>query len=170
MGDSAYGKYALLYAGADDIPELVVDYCGYGMNLYTYEKGRGHCLMNHWGYGAMGNFGYSYCPRKGIYYNQNADMAGAILKESYLSKRGKGQLKVDYWVKTTNFKDIDDIGGPSAGDLFGDEAGGVEYYNNTGKEMTEAEIKAVVDLYKTYEMVELCGVMDYDTLLRKLGK
>lgn len=168
--DGGKYEYDLVYADDDDIPELVVDYPGYGMSLYTYENGHGHCLMNRWAYGAMGNGGYGYFPRKGIYYNGNADYAGMIYYDTYMSKRGEGELKTDYWVKTINFLDPDGDGWPSEDDPFEEGAGGIEYHNETDKEMAEAEIKAVVELYNSYEMEQLCGVMNYEALLVLLEK
>ena len=35
--------------------------------------------------------------------------------------------------------------------------------------MTPDEVKAAVDLYNSYEMIPLSGVMDYDSLLARLG-
>ncbi len=64
----------------------------------------------------------------------------------------------------------DGDGWPSEDDPFEEGAGGVEYYNETDKDMTEDEIKAIVDLYETYKKEQLCGVMDYYSLLTKLGK
>lgn len=165
-------KYDLIYADDDDIPELVIDVPGYGASLYTYENGKAHCLMNDWAYGAMGNAGYSYIPGTGVYYNGNADHAGAIYYESYMSKREEGELATDYWVKHINFNDLDGDGWPSEDELeaSGEYVGSSEYYNETNKEMTKDEIKAVIDQYNSYEMKPITGVMEYEELLTALGK
>ncbi|WP_026489148.1 hypothetical protein [Butyrivibrio sp. XBB1001] len=165
-------KYDLIYADDDDIPELVIDVPGYGASLYAYENGKAHCLMNDWAYGAMGNAGYSYIPGTGVYYNGNADHAGAIYYESYMSKREEGELATDYWVKHINFNDLDGDGWPSEDELeaSGDYVGSSEYYNETDKKMTEDEVKAVIDQYNSYEMKPITGVMEYEELLSALGK
>ena len=49
-----------------------------------------------------------------------------------------------------------------------DTDGTAEYVNNTGKKMTDGEIKATVDLYDSYEKKEITGTMDYDAILEKL--
>ena len=49
-----------------------------------------------------------------------------------------------------------------------DTDGTTEYVNNTGKKMTDDEIKATVDLYNSYEKKEITGTMDYDAILEKL--
>ena len=163
--------FDLIQADGDDIPELVIDYPGYGTSLFTFENGYARCLMNHWPYGAGGNSGYSYIPGMGVYYNGNADYAGAIYYETYMSKRDVGELGTDYWVKYINFNDLDGDGEPSEYELSvsGEYAGSAEYYNKTDRVMTPDEVKAAVDLYNSYEMKSLTGTMDYDDLLVQLG-
>ena len=46
-----------------------------------------------------------------------------------------------------------------------DTDGTAEYVNNTGKKMTDDEIKATVDLYDSQEKKEITGTMDYDAIL-----
>ena len=127
--------------------------------------------MNNWPYGAGGNSGYSYVPRMGIYYNGNADYAGAIYYEAYMSARDGGEIATDYLVKNINFNDLDGDGEPSQEELEASGAykGSSEYYSNIGMEMTEEEIKAVVDRYNSYEMKYLSGTLDYDSLLAQLS-
>ncbi len=163
--------YDLIQADGDDVPELVIDYPGYGTSLFTYENGSARCLMNHWPYGAGGNAGYSYLPGTGVYYNGNADYAGAVYYEYYMSKRDAGELGTDYWVKHINFNDFDGDGEPSEEELLASReyVGSAEYHNETGREMTPDEVKAAVDLYNSYEMRPLSGAMDYDSLLAQLG-
>ena len=126
--------------------------------------------MNHWPYGAGGNSGYSYLPGTGVYYNGNADYAGAVYYEYYLSKRDAGELGTDYWVKHINFNDFDGDGEPSEEELLASReyVGSAEYHNETGREMTPDEVKAAVDLYNSYEMRPLSGAMDYESLLARL--
>ena len=163
--------FDLIQADGDGIPELVVDYPGYGTSLFTFENGYARCLMNHWPYGAGGNAGYYYLPGTGVYYNGNADYAGAIYYETYMSKHEAGELATDYWVKNINFNDLDGDGEPSEYELSvsGQYVGSAEYHNETGREMSPDEVKAVVDQYDSYEMRSLTGVMDYAGLLAQLG-
>jgi hypothetical protein len=163
--------YDLIYADDDVIPELVIDYSGYRVSLFTYENGYAHTLMNNWPYGAGGNSGYSYVPRTGIYYNGNADYAGAIYYEFYMSARAGGEIDTDYWVKNINFNDLNGDGEPSEEELAASReyTGSSEYHNETDRQMTEEEIKAVVELYNSYDMVSIFGVMDYASLLAQLG-
>lgn len=164
-------QFDLIYADADDIPEFVVGYTGYWVSLVAYENGKAHYLMNSWSYGAGGNGGYSYAPKKGIYYNGNADLAGAIYYNTYMSKRDEGELGTDYWVKDINFNDLDGDGWPSEDELntSGEYVGSSEYHNETGNDMTEDEIKEVISLYESYEMKQISGRMDYPTFLDKLA-
>ena len=164
-------QYDLIYADDDDIPEFVVGYPGYWVSLVAFEDGKAHYLINEWAYGAGGNAGYSYAPKKGIFYNGNADYAGAIYYNTYMSKRDVGEIETDYWTKCYNFNDLDGDGSPSDDELqVSDEfVGSIEYYNETDKKMTEEEIKAIVDLYDSYETEVISGQMDYATFLDKLA-
>ncbi len=163
-------KFDTVDTDGDGIPELVADLPGYQMSLFTYEEGAVRCLMDHWPYGAMGNAGYSYAPGKGIYYNENADFAGAIRYSTFMSKHESGELEADYTVKTTIFEDIDGDGVPSEEELeaSGDFEGIVEYYDETGAEIPESEAKETIDLYYSYEMEELAGVLSYESIIKKL--
>ncbi len=170
MMTDEYG-YGLIYADADDVPELVIDHFGYGVSLYTYRNGHAKLLMDRWTYGAGGNSGYSYMPGKGIYYNGNADYAGAVYYDTYMSEREDGEIAADYWVRSLNFNDLDGDGEPSEEEFaVSDEyEGNREYHNETDKEMTEEEIKAVVEKYEGYEMKPLEGTMDYESIMRTLN-
>lgn len=163
-------QYDLIYADDDDIPEFVVGHSGSFVSLITYEDGKAHYLMNGWSFGIGGNSGYSYAPRKEIYYNENADYAGAVCYSTYMSKRDVGELGIDYRVKELNFIDLDGDGWPSVDEPLttGGSVGSLEYYNGTDKEMSDEEIKAVISLYESYERKPIMGRMDYPTFLDKL--
>jgi hypothetical protein len=69
------------------------------------------------------------------------------------------------------YKDGD--GSPSEDEYTGSDELKVyeeRYYNETGIEMTEDELRAKVDLLKSYEYESLGGDMDYAALLEALGK
>ncbi len=53
--------------------------------------------------------------------------------------------------------------------VSGQYVGSAEYHNETGREMSPDEVKAVVDQYSSFEMRSLMGTMDYDSLLAQLG-
>ncbi|MCR5789893.1 MAG: hypothetical protein K6G83_08390 [Lachnospiraceae bacterium] len=164
-------QYDLIYADDDDIPEFVVGHPGYWVSLIAYEDGKAHYLMNRWPYGALGNGGYFYAPGKGIYYNGDADSAGALYYNYYMSKRDEGGLGTDYWVLDINFNDLDGDGEPSEYELqnSGEYVGSSEYHNETDKDMTEEEIKDVISLYESYEMKQITGRMDYPAFLDELA-
>ena len=163
-------EFDLIYADDDNIPELVAGDTGYWVSLYTYENGKAHCLMNHWGYGAGGNAGYYYAPKTGMYFNGNADYAGAVYYEYYMSKRDEGEIATDYWIKNINFNDTDGDGEPTGEELeaSGGYEGTSEYHDNTGKNLTEAQIKEIIDGYAGYETECIVGNMNYDALIEKL--
>ena len=104
--------FELVYFDDDDIPELVADYRGYFMNLYTYHDGEIYILMNQWGYGAGGNHGYEYCPRKGSVRNYDADYAGLILYTTYWELGDGYQLDHVVSIKFLNFIDANGNGVP----------------------------------------------------------
>ena len=164
-------RFDLIMADDDGIPELVVGYPGYRTSLYTWEDGRVRCLMHQWPYGAGGNSGYSYVPGMGIYYNGNSDYAGAVYYETYMSKRDEGELATDFWVRTNNYVDLDGDGEPSWEEIeaSGSYFGSAEYHNETGREMSEEEIRAVIERYESYEKKPLVGELDYETLLARLA-
>ena len=163
--------YDLIYADADEIPELVINQPGYWTSLFTFENGQARCLMNRWSYGAGGNAGYSYYPGTGVYYNGNADYAGAIYYEYYMSKRDTGEIDTDYWVRHLNFNDLNGDGEPSEEELLasGDYTGSSEYRSEINPQMTKDEIRAAIAVYQNMEMLPLAGTMDYATLLSRLG-
>ena len=72
-------KYDLVYLDEDGVPELVVGHPGYSVSVYQYDGGTLYPVMDHWGYGAMGNHGYEYLPGGNVIRNYNADLAGAIM-------------------------------------------------------------------------------------------
>ena len=164
-------RYDLIYTDSDEIPELAVDLPGYAMTLFTYENGHTRCLMNRWGYGAMGNHGYFWAPGSGIFYNSNADYAGAIVYETYMSKRNAGELGTDYWVKNLYFNDLDGDGTPSQEELesSGEYIGSAEYHSNVDPGTGE-EIRTVVEGMEKLAWQPLVGTMDISELLAKLEK
>lgn len=91
--------FNLIYLNEDDIPELVAGPHGL-VSIYSYEAGEEehsisgtlHTVMDQWGYGGGGNYGYDYLPGENVIYNMNSDSAGAIQYLSYLSMNEEYEL------------------------------------------------------------------------------
>lgn len=98
-------KYELIDIDGDDIPELAAGVSGYFVSLYTYRDGKVYTLMDEWGYGAMGNAGYEYCPGKNSLRNYNADMAGGIMNTTYMTVNDKYSIETVAYIVTYNWDD-----------------------------------------------------------------
>ena len=169
VADDGY-KFDLAYTDDDDIPELVIGRPGYWVSLFAYEDGHIHRLIDGWAYGAGANSGYYYAERKNVFINDNSDYN--VHYTSFMSKRDKGEIATDYYIKYIYFKDLDGDGNPSEEELAASDGDDcfVEYHNNTDKKMSEKEIKKITTKYSKYDYKELCGDMDYETLLAELSK
>ena len=110
-------KYNLIYFDEDDIPELAAGVSGYYMSLYTWRDGNVYTLMDHWGYGAMGNAGYEYCPKKNSLRNDNSDFAGAIVYTTYMKIGGQCTLEPVVQIETYNFDDVNENGIPDEDEM-----------------------------------------------------
>lgn len=115
-------KYNLIFFDDDDIPELVADYTGYYVSMYTYHDGRIYTVMDEWVYGAGGNHGYDYCPRKGSVRNYDTDYAGLILWTTYWTLGEGYELEPVVSIEFLNFIDENGNGRPD-----GDESETVGY-------------------------------------------
>lgn len=163
--------YGLIDGNGDDIPELVIDNQGYSVSLYSFEDDSVHCLMYRWAYGAGGNYGYMYAPGKNVYINHNSDYAGAVQYDSYMSSHEGAEISTDYYVESLYFKDTDGDRSPSQEELSATDEMDVFsafYYNSTDKEMSEDEIKAMIDEFDTYNYEEVTGDVSYDDFLNAL--
>ncbi|WP_027208246.1 hypothetical protein [Butyrivibrio hungatei] len=169
VADDGY-KFDLAYTDDDDIPEFVIGRPGYWVSLFAYEDGHIHRLIDGWAYGAGANSGYYYAERKNVFINDNSDYN--VHYTSFMSKRDKGEIATDYYIKYIYFKDLDGDGNPSEEELAASDGDDcfVEYHNNTDKKMSEKEIKKITTKYSKYDYKELCGDMDYETLLAELSK
>ncbi len=119
-------EYNLIYVDEDDIPELAAGISGYYVSLYTYHEGTVHTLMDQWGYGAMGNVGYEYSPRKNSLRNYNTDYAGAILYTTYMTIGSSYSIDIEASLVTYNFDDVNENGMPDE-----DEMGSMGLYSIT---------------------------------------
>lgn len=136
--------YDLIYVDEDEIPELVSGRNGYFVNLYTYKDGSLSMLMNHWAYGAMGNSGYDYAPRKNNMRNYNADQAGAIMNTYYMRINERGEMETPMWIESVNYIDKNGNGMLDEDEEFGE---GPVYIN--GEKASPEEVDAV---YGAYDM------------------
>jgi len=155
--------YNLIYFDGDDVPELVAALPCF-INMYTYDSGKIYTIIDDWGYGAMGNVGYEYAPYKNTLRNYNADLAGAIVYETYMKINENNEIDYHYEESLTRwlFDDKDDSGYPSD-DEFVDET--LYYYGN--KKITEEEYNSYV-IDGEYEYIE--GKMNVDEIMAELGR
>ncbi|ADL35547.1 hypothetical protein bpr_I2817 [Butyrivibrio proteoclasticus B316] len=171
MSSSVYGyDYGLIDGNGDAIPELVINGAS-TTSLFTFENGHIHCLMQKWGWGAMGNHGYEYAPGKNVYFNDNSDYAGAIHYDSFMMPSEGQELQTYYSVKTNYFKDEDKDGIPSEDELAANsdmEYSESYYENHTGVEMTQEELETKVNELWNYDYKPLQGDADYEGLITVL--
>lgn len=161
--------FDLIYVDNDDIPELVVDNHGYWVSLYGFKDGHAYNIMDSWGYGAMGNYGYSYSPKNNVFYNWNTDYAGAIGYTTLFSINDEGKVVTTYWSMLINFNDIDGNEEPSEEELeSADEYSGSIKYYSSDKDMSEEEIKKEMDKYESCHFEELIGTKDYNSIMEQL--
>lgn len=157
-------SYDLIYFNNDNIPELVVGKNGNWVSMYTYNtKTKKACaLMEQWGYGVMGNTGYSYAPKKNYLYNLNNDYAGAVrnvycmkIKNYKLVSRHPKPLKI------LHFKDTNKNGYPDNGEKFTEKP--FYYYGN--KKITQKKFMALAN---PKNLEPIIGKMNYTKIRKKL--
>ncbi len=168
--DESPTSYDLIYVDEDDIPELVVGNPGYWVSLYSFKNDQTYCLMDQWAYGAMGNSGYTYAPKKNVLYNGNADYAGSIYYNSYMSINDGGELATSYWSMDINFDDVNGDEIPSEEELETAEGRtyDTKYYSEINKDMSEEDIKKIIDEYSAFEYEQIEGTQDYNSIMEQL--
>lgn len=151
-------EYDLIYFDEDEIPELVAGDSGYFTSLYTYNDGKLYTLMDSWPYGAMGNLGYEYSPRKNSLRNYNNDYAGAVTYTTYMTVGPQYSMDTVVQIETYNFDDANGNGIPDE-----NEQDSMGVYNTSyieGVEVTTEECNSYDA--GNYEYIE--GKMDIETL------
>lgn len=133
-------RYNLIYFDGDDIPELVVGSNGYYVSLYTYQDGTVYTLMDHWGYGVMGNAGYEYAPKKNSLRNYNTDYAGAVLYTTYEKASEQHTMDMVVQIETYNWDDVNKNGIPDENEQESLGKYSVSYID--GREVTAEECTA----------------------------
>ena len=160
--------YDLIYVDDDDIPELVAgtECC---VSLYSFKDGHACPLMNQWTYGAMGNICYEYSSKNNVIYNGNADDAGATYYNTYMAIDDERKLVISYWTKDLHF--IDENKSPSEEELASSSeyVTTTKYYSEIDKDISEDEIKKVIDKYASYQYEQLIGTQDYDSIMKQLA-
>lgn len=156
--------YNLIYFDDDNIPELVAGVDGYYASLYTYHDGNIYTLMNRWSYGAGGNTGYEYSPRKNSMRNYNSDYAGAILYTTYLSVSERHTMDTVTQIKTYNFDDVNGNGIPDKDEEESIGYYGISYIN--GVEVTPEEW----DAFEVGEYEYIRAAMSLEVLQSKLNE
>lgn len=149
-------EYNLIYFDDDDIPELVVGKNEYYISMYTFSDGEIYNLIDHWGYGAMGNSGYEYVPRKNSLRNKDSDYAGLIVYTTYMEIGKNHSLDTVAEIETFNFDDSNGNGIPDD-----DEMDSAEKYTKSfinGSEISEEDIEKynVGD----YELISVSMTLD----------
>lgn len=158
-GEQTYG---LIYVDDDEIPELAAGVNGYYTSLYTWKDGKLYALMEHWAYGAMGNAGYEYAPKKNNIRNYNSDYAGAILYTTYMEIGSGHTLDITAEIKTMNFDDVNQNGVPDEDELGSVGVYGVSYID--GKEVSNEACAA----YDAGEYEIILGELSRDELIAEL--
>lgn len=160
--------YDLIYVDDDEVPELVSDHPGYFVSLYTYHDGSIYVLMDEWGYGAFGNHGYDYAPRKNSLYNFNTDGAGAILKDAYMAISEDHSLEILAMLTSYNYDDENGNGMPD------EEEWGADTYQEGLYSYVDGEyVRVSDDEWKKYHKGEyepISGSTSLDELLAELTK
>lgn len=154
--------FALIDIDGNGTPELAACLNGYYVSLYTYDDGRVYTAMDKWGYGAMGNAGYEFCPGKNSLRNYNTDYAGAILYTTYMTLGGGHTIDTVAEIVTYNFDDANGNGMPDEEEEGSLGNYSVSYIN--GAETSGEECAS----YNVGEYEYIQGVMSGDELRAKL--
>lgn len=157
-------KYDLIDFDGDEIPELAAGMDGYFVSLYTYRDGEVCTLMDCWGYGAMGNYGYEYCPGKNSLRNYNSDYAGLVMNTTYMAIGTEGTLEVTASVVTRNFNDVNGNGEPDLPEEYEFVENGLSFAD--GVAISAEELTS----FDAGEYEYITGRWSYDELLAELGK
>lgn len=160
--DGADLTYNLIDVDGSGVPELAAVKNGYYVSLYTWDNGNTYTLMDHWGYGAMGNAGYEYCPGKNSIRNYNTDYAGAILYTTYMKVGSQHTIDTVAEIVTYNFDDVNGNGIPDEEEESSMGLYSISYIN--GAEAAAEECAALNA--GEYEYIQ--GVMSGEELREKL--
>lgn len=162
-GASSY-KYDLIYFNKDIIPELVVGESGCCVSMYTYSpaKKKVYTLMDRKIYGAGGNLGYSYLPKKNILYNLCNSSAGAVQYLTYMTmKNNKLVSKYAKELCVKRFVDKNKNGYPDPGEMTDKP---IYYYGN--KKISKSKFESM-EVKGNYQMIQ--GSVSYKEMKARLS-
>ena len=143
-------EYNLIYFDEDDIPELVVDQSGYGLNMYSFKDGKLICIMDWWPYGAGGNAGYEYAPKHNWVNNFDQDGGGEY---RYYSIGRLVDDKVELLYCRETFAESDDV----------------NYFDYSGNNLSESQIIDKFNETEDLEFEYLSGEYNATEILNQLG-
>lgn len=157
-------SYDLIYFNNDSIPELVAGLDGYWISMYTYDpkQDKVYQLIDKWGYGAMGNTGYEYLPKKNFLRNYNSDFAGAI-RYTYCGKMKNHKIINRYpeELKAVFFDDENKNGIPDEGESTDQES----YYYGS-KKISGEKFASYTKASENFQWI--IGTMTYKQIRQKL--
>jgi hypothetical protein len=156
-------EYSLIYFDEDDIPELAAGVTGYYISMYTFHSGELYTVMDMWPYGAFGNHGYDYIPKRNVLRNYDADFAGLLLWEFY-GKIDENYEIQSYYDKSLSIWMFNDKNGnymPDEGE-YDDTR---EYFYYGEQEITPEEYNVYL-IQGDYEF--LCGIESASEIIRQL--
>ena len=155
--------YGLVDIDGNATPELVAGYPG-SVSLYTVSDSSIYTVMEEFSVGAFGINGYSYLPGKNVIFQEDQDMAGIVVYETY--------CKIGEY---SNFENI--YAKPLYTSSWVDENGdGMPDENEVGKELkyfygTEELTKEEYESYRFGDgFLPLFGEMTYDEITAELSK
>lgn len=154
-------KYSLIYFDNNSVPELVVGKNDYWVSMYTYDKKKKkvYTVMKRWPYGAAGNIGYYYLPKKNCLRNRDSDFD----EEHYFYGKMKKHKIVSRYRKSLVIKSYLDKNENGHGDPG--EYTGKSYYYYGKKRISEKKFDSycIPGKYK-----KIKGSMSYSKMKKKL--
>lgn len=154
-------KYGLIYFDGDNIPELIIGHNGYWVSMYTYDNGKVYTVMDKWGYGAMGNAGYSYYPKKNCLYNRNCDFAGLEWRDYFVTMK-KHKLTNMYSKEIEGYLYVD-----KNHNGYPDEDEGLDkpIYYYGGKKISEKKYNS---FFPKWKVKKILPTLSYNKMEKKL--
>ena len=162
--------YSLVYLDGDDTPDLVEDYRGYWINVYCFKDGVAKPVMRNWSYGAAGNGGYEYSPKKSCIRFWTNAYAGAIHYLTYAQINADGTFS-DYTCEMYEFDDLNDNGYPDDEETTTEaleKATGKVLYHSDVQGISDKEVESKINTYEDYSFEELSGTENYETFINTL--
>lgn len=157
--------YSLIYFNNDSIPELVVGLDGYWVSMYTYDKNenKAYEVIDAWPYGARGNVGYEYLPKKNFMRNYNSDYGGVFI-HAYCMKMKNHEI-VDRYPKGLMVVNYNDANGNGEFE-WGEEIGGHPVYCYGNKKISAKKYNSYTK--KSGKFKQIKGTKTFQQMKEKL--